>query len=191
MSRAPEAMIAAKAKRNEQKRESVLEVIRQMVEEMHPALNNYSEIARRAGVHRNYVAGRFAAEIELAQMEAKRRYATGTAYRHSMSVASLRAERTMFQEQAQAQAKELARLRKRLGIELGREIAAEHLGLDQTPELAALRDTNERLAARVTDLEIQLRDAQEDLEAARRTNKKLVRQLNGARSDDSSREESE
>ena len=78
--------------------------------------------------------------------------------------------------------------RKRLGIELGREIAAEHLSLDQTPELAALRDTNERLAARVTDLEIQLRDTQEDLEAARRTNKKLVRQLNGARSDDSSRE---
>lgn len=188
MSRAPEAMIAAKAKRNEQKRESVLEVIRQMVEEMHPALNNYSEIAHRAGVHRNYVAGRFAAEIELAQTEAKRHYATGTAYRHSMSVASLRAERTMFQEQSQTQAKELARLRKRLGIELGREIAAEHLGLDQTPELAALRDTNERLAARVTDLEIQLRDAQEDLEAARRTNKKLVRQLNGARSDDSSRE---
>ena len=82
--------------------ESVLEVIRQMVEEMDPSLNNYSEIARRAGVHRNYVAGRFAAEIELAQMEVNRRYATGTAYRHSMSVASLRAERTMFQEQAQA-----------------------------------------------------------------------------------------
>jgi hypothetical protein len=190
MSRAPGAMIAAKAKRNEQKRESVLEVIRQMVEEMDPALNNYSEIGRRAGVHRNYIAGRFAAEIELAQMEVNRRYATGTAYRHSMSVASLRAERTMFKEQAQAQAKELARLRKRLGIELGREIAAEHLGLDQTPELAALRDTNEHLAAHVTDLEMRLRDAQEDLEAARRTNKKLVRQLNGARSDDSSRERS-
>ena len=96
----------------------------------------------------------------------------------------------MFKEQAQTQAKELARLRKRLGIELGREVAAEHLGLDQTPELVALRDANERLAARVTDLEIQLRDAQEDLEAARRTNKKLVRQLNGARSDGSSRERS-
>lgn len=191
MSTTPEVMIAAKAKRNEQKRERVLEVIRQMVEELDPALKNYSEIARRAGVHRNYVAGRFAAEIELAQMEVNRRYATGTAYRHSMSVASLRAERTMFQEQAQAQAKELARLRKRLGIELGREIAAEHLGHDQTPELAALRDTNERLAARITDLEIQLRDAQEDLEAARRTNKKLVRQLNGARSNGSSREGSE
>ena len=190
MSRTPEAMLAAKAKSNEHKRESVLEVIRQMVEETDPALKNYSEIARRAGVHRNYVAGRFAAEIELAQMEVNRRYATGTAYRHSMSVASLRAERTMFKEQAQAQAKELARLRKRLGIELGREVATEHLGLDQRPELVALRDANERLAARVTDLEIQLRDAQEDLEAARRTNKKLVRQLNGARSEDSLRERS-
>jgi hypothetical protein len=190
MSMTAEAMIAAKAKRNEHKRESVLAVIRQMVEELDPALSNYSEIARRAAVHRNYVAGRFAAEIELAQMEVNRRYATGTAYRHSMSVASLRAERTMFKEQAQAQANELSRLRKRLGIELGREIAAEHLGLDQTSELAALRDTNERLAARVTDLEIQLRDVQEDLEAARRTNKKLVRQLNGARSDDSSTERS-
>jgi hypothetical protein len=107
-----------------------------------------------------------------------------------MSVASLRAERTMFKEQAQAQAKELARLRKRLGIELGREVATEHLGLDQRPELVALRDANERLVARVTDLEIQLRDAQEDLEAARRTNKKLVLQLNGARSEDSLRERS-
>jgi hypothetical protein len=38
MSRAPEAIIAAKARRNEHKRESVLEVIRQMVEEMDPAL---------------------------------------------------------------------------------------------------------------------------------------------------------
>jgi hypothetical protein len=187
MSRAPEAMIAVKAKRNEHKRESVLGVIRQMVEETDPALSNCSEIARRAGVHRNYVAGRFAAEIELAQAEVNRRYATGTAYRHSMSVASLRAERTMFKEQAQAQAKELARLRKRLGIELGREVAAEHLGLDQTPELVALHDANERLSARVTDLEIQLRDAQEDLEAARRTNSQLLRELNGARTNDSSR----
>ena len=190
MSRAAEAMIAVKAKRNEQKREGVLEVIRQMVEELDPALSNYSEIARRAGVHRNYVAGRFPAEIELAQAEVNQRYAAGSTYRHSMSVASLRAERTMFKEQAQTQANELLRLRKRLGIELGHEVAAEHLGLDQTPELVALRDANERLAARVTDLEIQLRDAQEDLEAARRTNKKLVRQLNGARSDDSSRERS-
>jgi hypothetical protein len=96
MSRTAEAMIAAKAKRNERKRESVLEIIRQMVEEMDPALGNYSEVARRAGVHRNYVAGRFAAEIELAQMEANRRYAAGNTYRHSMSVAALRAERTMF-----------------------------------------------------------------------------------------------
>ena len=40
MSRAAEAMIATKAKRNEHKRESVLEVIRQMVEEMDPALRN-------------------------------------------------------------------------------------------------------------------------------------------------------
>jgi AraC-like DNA-binding protein len=188
MSRAPEAMIAAKAKRNEQKRERVLEVIHRMAEEMDPALRNYSEIARRAGVHRNYVAGRFTAEIELAHTEVNRRYAAGATYRQSMTVASLRAERTMFKEQAQTQAKELARLRKRLGIELGREVAAEHLGLDQTPELVALREANERLAARVTDLEIQLRDAQEDLEAARRTNKKLVRQLNGARSDEPSRE---
>jgi AraC-like DNA-binding protein len=190
MSRAPEPMIAAKAKRNEQKRERVLEVIHRMTEEMDPALKNYSEIARRAGVHRNYVAGRFAAEIELAQMEANRRYAAGVTYRQSTSVASLRAERTMFKEQAQTQAKELARLRKRLGIELGREIATEHLGLDQTPELAALRDTNERLAARVTDLEIQLRDAQEELEAARRTNTQLLRELNGARTNDSSRNRS-
>jgi hypothetical protein len=187
MSRAPEPMIAAKTKRDEQKRERVLEVIHRMAEEMDPALSNYSEIARRAGVHRNYIAGRFAAEIERGQMEAKRRYAAGTAYRHSMSVASLRAERTMFKEQAQAQAKELARLRKRLGIELGREVAAEHLGLDQTPELVALRDANERLAARVTDLEMGLREAQEDLEAARRTNTQLLRELNGARTNDSSR----
>jgi AraC-like DNA-binding protein len=190
MTRTAEAMIAAKAKRNERKREGVLEVIRQMVEEMDPALGNYSEIARRAGVHRNYVAGRFEAEIELAQMEVNRRYATGTAYRHSLSVASLRAERTMFKEQVQAQAKELAHLRKRLGIELGREVAAKHLGPDQTPELVALRDANERLAARVTDLEIQLREAQEDLEAARHTNTQLLRELNGARTTDSSRKRS-
>ena len=47
MSRAPQAMIAATAKRNEQKRESVLEVTRQMVEETDPALSNYSGIAFR------------------------------------------------------------------------------------------------------------------------------------------------
>ena len=40
MSTTPEVMIAAKAKRNEQKRERVLEVIRQMVEELDPALKN-------------------------------------------------------------------------------------------------------------------------------------------------------
>jgi chromosome segregation ATPase len=175
-----EPMLAAKARRNEFKRERVLEEIRHMTDEMDPALSNHSEIARRAGVHRNYVA-KFASEVELAQLEVNRRYAAGAVSRASVSVASLRAEHAMFKEQIRAQAGELARLRTRLGIELGKEVAAEHLGADQTPELVALRERNVRLATQVTDLESQLREAQEDLEAARRRNTQLLREMNTTR----------
>jgi hypothetical protein len=62
---------------NAVKRRAVLDVIATMTHEMDPALNNASEIARRAGAHRNYVAKNFAAAIATAKGEVGRRYTAG------------------------------------------------------------------------------------------------------------------
>lgn len=174
----PEPMLAARAKSNDAKRLAVINVIQSLQHAQDLAnLSNDSEIARRAGVHRNYVA-RFRAEVEVAKAEVNRRFLAGTTGKTNLAAASLRAEHQLLKEQFRQQFDELARLRRRLGVELGAEVAADRSDANRTPETAALIKENEQLATRAVELEMALRMAEEELEAARRTNRQMMRERN-------------
>jgi hypothetical protein len=174
----PEPMIAARAKTNDAKRLAVLNVIRSLQDAQDLAsLGNDSEIARRAGVHRNYVAN-FRGEVEVAKAEINRRFLSGATGKANLGAASLRAEHQLLKEQFRQQSDELARLRRRLSVELGAEVASERFEANRTPEAAALIRENEQLATRTVELEMALRMAEEELEAARRTNRQMMRERN-------------
>ncbi len=62
-----------------------------MVQEQDTALGNLSEVARRAGVHRNTMAN-YTAEIELARAQVAQRYLSGSQGKAAVTVASIRAD---------------------------------------------------------------------------------------------------
>jgi len=163
---------------NAVKRQAVLEVIASMAREMDPALDNISEIARRAGVHRNYVGNNFTDAIAKAKAEVSTRYAAGQANKTTLTIASLRADHANLKQHASELERENRALRQRLAIQLGQEAAAEDPRLDQTAEVVALRDERDALIDRVTELEIELQTTREELQASRNTNKRLMRERN-------------
>jgi len=162
---------------NERKRKAVENVIATMVRELDPALGNDSEIARRAGVHRNFVA-KFSAEIEVARAEVNRRYLTGQGSKAALSVAAIRADYETLKQHAAQLDRQNRALRKRLGIALGDEAVEADLGTDLRPALDALREQRDTHAVRVTELELELHGMHEELDAARRTNRRLMREQN-------------
>ena len=163
---------------NAVKRQAVLDVIAAMVREMDPALDNASEIARRAGVHRNFVGTKFAGDIALAKAEVGNRYAAGQSNKTALTIASIRADHATLKQHAGELERENRALRRRLAVQLGDDAAAQDSRLDQTPELVALRDERDRLIDRVTELDIELHTAREELEASRRTTRRLMRERN-------------
>lgn len=178
MSSRSDPMLNAKAGINARKRDSVLATIEKLKEAADIAtLDNNSAIARLAGVHRNYVAA-FAADIEKARAEVNAAFMSGRTAKGNLAAASLRADYETLKQFAAQQSDELRRLRTRLAAVLGDEVAAEHLGTDHSAEVVELRDANERLGNKVVELEIQLRDVQEELEAARRTTRRMMRERN-------------
>lgn len=174
---------AQEAKRgiNDVKRRAVLDVIEVMAREMDPAIDNVSEIARRAGVHRNYVGKNFAEAIATAKAEINKRFAAGQANRAAMTIASLRADYANIKQHARELEQANRALRARLAIQLGEEVAAADSRLDQTPHLVALRDERDRLLDRVAALELDLQTTREELQAARNTTRRLMRERNLAR----------
>lgn len=160
------------------KRQAVLDVIATMAREMDPALNNASEIARRAGVHRNYVGKNFTAAIATAKDEVGRRYTAGQSNKTALTLGSIRADYETLKQHTGEIERENRALRRRLAVQLGEEAAAEVPRLDQTPELMALRDERDNLVDRVSELEIKLQTAREELEASRNTTRRLMRERN-------------
>jgi hypothetical protein len=163
---------------NAVKRQAVLDVIAAMAREMDPALDNTSEIARRAGVHRNFVGKQFTAAIALARAEVGNRYAAGQSNKTALTIASIRADHATVKQHAGELERENRALRRRLAVQLGDDAAAQDSRLDQTPELVALRDARDKLTDRVTEMEIELHTAREELEASRRTTRRLMRERN-------------
>jgi hypothetical protein len=168
---------------NAVKRQAVLDVIATMAREIDPALNNASEIARRAGVHRNYVAKNFTGAIATAKDEVGRRYTSGQSNGTALTLASIRADyETLKHHTSEIERKNRA-LRRRLAVQLGEEAATEDPRLDQTPELMALRAERDSLVDRVSELEIELQTAREELDASRNTTRRLMRERNLASAD--------
>ncbi len=163
---------------NAVKRQAVLDVIDRMARELDPALDNISEIARRAGVHRNYVGKNFTDAIAKAKAEVSKRYAAGQANKSALTIASIRADYESLKQHVGERERENRALRRRLAIQLGEEATAENPRLDQTPELVAVRDERDRLIARVTELEADLQTTREELEASRSTTRRLMRERN-------------
>jgi regulator of replication initiation timing len=163
---------------NAVKRQAVLDVIDRMARELDPALDNVSEIARRAGVHRNYVAKNFTHAIAKAKAEVSKRYAAGQANKTALTIASIRADYENLKQHVGELERENRALRRRLAHQLGEEAAAEDARLDQTPELVAARDERDQLIDRVTELELELENTLQELEATRNTNRRLMRERN-------------
>lgn len=136
-------------------------------------------IARRAGVHRSFVSNHFAAQIAHAKAEIQSRFIAGLTGQTALSAASLRVEMETAKHQAREAHEEVRAFKTRLARSLGEEIAAkrpEHGTSSATIE--DLRAQIEQLLVSQTDLRRQLRDSEEELEAARRLNRTLIRERN-------------
>lgn len=136
-------------------------------------------IARRAGVHRSFVTNHFAAQITHAKTEIQALFISGLSGQTALTASSLRVEMETAKQQARTAQQEISSLKERLARTLGDEVAATH------PEhgiaSSAVNELNahvERLLASELDLRRQLRDAVEELDAARALNRTLIREHN-------------
>jgi chromosome segregation ATPase len=178
------AMTGTKRAINNEKYERVRAVIAQIKDQGRDQDLKAAVIARRADVHRSFVSNHFAAEITHAKAEVQSRFIAGLGRQTALSAASLRVELETAKQQARDAQQEIRLLKQRLARTLGEEIAGEH------PEhgIAAatvkeLRAEVEQLTATQTELRRQLRDSEEELEAARRLNRTLIRERNAAPSE--------
>ena len=175
------AMTGAKRAINGEKYARVRAVIAQIRDQGRDQDLKASVIARRAGVHRSFVINHFAAEILHARTEIQSRFIAGLGAQTALSAASLRVELETAKHQARDGQQEIRLLKQRLARSLGEEIAAEN------PEhgivfgtVKDLRAEVEQLMTDQVELRRQLRDSEEELEAARRLNRTLMREHNSS-----------
>ena len=173
------SMRTAKRLINSEKRERVIAVIAQIKDQGRDDQLKATVIARRAGVHRSFVSNHFAAQIAHAKTEIQSRFIAGLTGQTALSAASLRVEMETAKHQAREAQHEIRELKARLARALGEEIAAEHPEHGGTS--ATVNDLHaqiEQLLVSQSDLRRQLRDSEEELEAARRLNRTLIRERN-------------
>jgi chromosome segregation ATPase len=175
-------MTRAKRAINDSKYQRVRAVIAQIREHGQDDDLKATVIARRAGVHRSFVSNHFAGEIDHARAEIQSRFIAGLSGQNALTAASLRVELETAKHQAREAQREIRALKERLARALGEEVAAEH------PEhstgvatITRLQAENEELLAAQTELRLQLRNAEEELEAARQLNRTLMREQNSGR----------
>jgi chromosome segregation ATPase len=173
------AMKDAKRTINGEKYERVRAVIAQIRDQGRDGELKATIIARRADVHRSFVSSHFAAEIAHAKAEIQSRFIAGLGGQTALSAASLRVEMETAKQQAREAQQEIRALKARLARTLGEEIAATH------PEHGAASATVKELQAEIEQLlagqgglRRQLRETEEELEAARRLNRTLMRERN-------------
>jgi hypothetical protein len=173
------SMRTAKRRINTEKHERVAAVIAQIKDQGREDQLKATVIARRAGVHRSFVSHHFAGQLALAKGEIQSRFIAGLRGQTALSAASLRVEMETAKHQAREAHEEIRALKTHLARALGDEIAAkrpEHSGSSAT--VRDLRAQIEQLLVSQGDLRSQLRDTEEELEAARRLNRTLIRERN-------------
>jgi hypothetical protein len=173
------AMKRAKRAVNEAKFDRVRVVIAQIKDQGRNDDLKASIIARRAGVHRSFVSNHFGAAIAHARAEIQSRFIAGLSGQSALSAASLRVEMETAKQQARERQREIRALKARLAVALGEEIAAEHPEHGIAPTaVKELQGEVEQLLAAQVELRRQLRDTEDELEAARRLNRTLMREQN-------------
>jgi hypothetical protein len=172
-------MTKTKRRINNDKHERVTAVIAQIKDQGRDDQLTATNIARRAGVHRSFVSNHFAGQVAHAKAELQSRFIAGLSGQTALSAASLRVEMETAKHQAREAQQEIRSLKARLARTLGEEVAAEHS--EHSISSAILEDLHEQVAQLLGaqgDLRGQLRDTEEELQAARRLNRTLIRERN-------------
>ena len=174
-----DAMTEAKRQLNTQKHQRVAAVIQQIRDQGRDDELRPTIVARRAGVHRSFVTKHFASHLDLARADIQARFVAGLTGQTALTAASLRVEaETAKQQLRDAQAENL-RLKRKLASALGAEVADEMQDARaETGTTKDLREHVELLLANEVDLRRQVRDLEEELDAARRLNRTLMREQN-------------
>ncbi len=178
------AMRGAKHAINGEKYERVRAVIAQIREQGRDDDLKSTVIAHRAGVHRSFVSDHFAAEIAHAKAEIQSRFIAGLGGQTALTAASLRVEMETAKHQARDAHQEIRELKARLAKTLGEEVAADHPEHGQAAvSVKELQGEVDQLLTTQADLRRQLRHTEEELEAARRLNRTLMREQNTSTSE--------
>jgi hypothetical protein len=133
-------------------------------------------IARAAGVDRSFIYRH--ADL-LAQIQAHQGAPPAAASGPAVTRASLHAELLAAGERATRLTSRIRQLETRLSETLG-EQAWHESGLAVTPDIDALNQKITHLQQQTIDLRLQLDECDQDLTAARATNRELMAQLNTA-----------
>jgi hypothetical protein len=131
-------------------------------------------IARRAAVHRSFVSNHFAGQIAHAQAEIQSRFIAGLSGQTALSAVAQGRDGTAKHQAREAQ-QEIRSLKARLGRAPGEEVAAEHP--EHSLASAAVTDLHAQVE-QLGELRGRLRDTEEELDAARRLNRTLIRERN-------------
>ncbi len=137
-------------------------------------------IARRAGVHRSFVSNHFAGQIAHAKAEIQSRFIAGLSGQTALSAASLRVEMETAKQQAREAQQADPQLEGAPGAsarrgDRRRASRAQRLLRNASTTSRSQIEQLTRLAERTAP---QLRDTEEELEAARRLNRTLIRERN-------------
>ena len=140
------------------------------------AENSVSAIARTAGVDRSFLY-RHRDLLEKIHALAAEPPATGGGTGQAVTRASLQADLLAAHERAARLNARIQHLEKRLSDALG-EHAWRESGLGTPADIDALHQQITHLEQRVADLRLQLAESDEDLAAARATNRELMARIN-------------
>lgn len=179
MSHRDASMRTAKRQIKSEKYKRVIAVIAQIKEQGRDDQLKATFIARRAGVHRSFVSNHFARQIAHAHAEIQSRFIAGLTGQTALSAVSLRVEMETAKHQTREAQIEIRALKTRLARSLGEEIASEHP--EHSVSTATVQDLHAQIGQLLSgqdELRRQLRDTEEELEAARRLNRTLIRERN-------------
>lgn len=138
-----------------------------------------SAIARLAGTSRGFITTHHQEAIDTAIAQHADRLRASDSRTHP-SIASLRAENHGLRQQARTLSAENQTLRRRLSRSIGAEIFNEAVPVDEADagRVKLLESDLVERDQRIHELEEELRDLREDLEAARVANRRLLKELN-------------
>lgn len=135
-----------------------------------------SDVARRARVHRTFIYRH--ADLHTAILAAAEEAGTGSLpVSAKISHRSLRAENANLREQSQRAFRRIRELEERLSEVLGHEVF-ERSGLGAPTDVAALQAQLRNCEQHNLELKRRLEERDEELEAARETNRALMAEMN-------------